>query len=329
MQNRIVITYYNNCILCLYFEEEILWDMALFPIEEERLKSVYIGKVKNIITNIGAAFVDIAPGKSCYLSLDNIGELTVLNRKREKNDLKQGDEVLVQLIKGGVKTKAPVCSGKLRLNEEIKKQVLAIAPSRSCYSVLYYGKPAYIEFISKFDIKSLDKITCADENIFDEVMGYTDRAAPNHKDKVVAYEDDFSLNKLYKVDTIMEEVFSKRVWLKSGANIVIDYTEAMTVIDVNTAKSIRNKSDEHILNINMEAAKEIFRQLRLRNLSGMILIDFINDIPEGTDKLTEYIKDLASKEAVKTEFIDITGLGIVELTRAKKYKTINETLRDR
>lgn len=301
--------------------------MSLFSSEEERLKSVYIGKVKNIVTNIGAAFVDIAPGKSCYLKLEDVGSITVLNRKREKPDLKQGDEILVQIIKGGMKNKAPVCTGNIRLKDDIRKQVMAIAPSRSCYSVLYYGKPAYIDFLSKFDIKKLDKITCADENIYDEVMGYVDNTCKECKDKVAAYEDDFPLNKLYKIETLIEEVQTKRIWLKSGANIVIDYTEAMTVIDVNTAKSIGSKQDLHILNTNIEAANEAFRQIRLRSLSGMILIDFINDDVEETEKLIEHIKALVKMEAVKTEFIDITGLGIVELTRAKKYPRITEALK--
>ena len=303
-------------------------DLGLYPVDAERLKSVYIGKVKNIVKNIDAAFVDIAPGKSCFLSLQECADLIVLNRERKQVDLHQGDEVLVQVIKGAVKSKAPVVTGRLRLPKDIKDQVIAKASTRACYSVLYSGKPEYLTFFDRQDLDNIDKITCGDEDIYDEVMGYID--AKKHEDdlksRVSAYNDDYPLNKLYKLDTLMDELASKQVWLKSGANIVIEYTEAMTVIDVNTAKSIRDKTEDHILDTNTEAAGERFRQIKLRNLSGMILIDFINDSEENTNKLTEYVNELATKDYIPCRYIDITGLGIVELTRAKRNQPLHEVL---
>ena len=326
---NIVITTYEDKLLCIYESGGRVDDLAVYSVNEERLKSVYIGKVKNIIKNIGAAFVEIAPGKTCFLSLDECSDLLVLNRKRTTSDLHQGDEVLVQIIKGAIKTKAPVVTGRLRLPKDIKEDVLSKANTRSCFSVLYSGRPEYLSFLDRFEINSLDRITCADINVYDEVMGYVDSKGLSDEVKSIInlYSDDYPLNKLYKIESLIDEVLSKKVWLKSGANLVIEYTEAMTVIDVNTAKSIRDKGSSHILDTNIEAALEIFRQIRLRNISGMILIDFINDNESETEILINKVKDLASADYIKCEYIDITGLGIVELTRAKRNRPVFEILK--
>ena len=110
--------------------------------------------------------------------------------------------------------------------------------------------------------------------------------------------------------------------------MIIEQLESFNAIDVNSGKAIDKKKDS-ISKINYEAADEIFRQIRLRNLSGMILIDFINmKSSEDTEKLCSYVRALARKEPVHTEFIDITGLGIIELTRSKNDKTLKEVLQN-
>jgi len=323
MNSNIVIANYKNCILCMKFSSGILDEIGLYPLEGEHIKSVYIGKVKNIVKNINAAFIDIAPGLTCYLNLNECKHLHVTNRIRSENDLRQGDELLVQLIKAPVKSKNPVCSGYINLPKEIRDDIFKKAATRTCYSVLYSGKAAYLEFFNRFNLNDIEKITCEGSDIYDEVRGFL---ANDYTDKIALYNDDYPLNKLYKFDSLLGELTGKTVWLKSGANIVIEYTEAMTVIDVNTAKSIRDKANNHILDTNLEAASEIFRQIRLRNLSGMILIDFINDSEDNTKLLIDRIIELSALDHNKCEYIDITGLGIVELTRKKKSRPIYELI---
>jgi ribonuclease G len=131
---------------------------------------------------------------------------------------------------------------------------------------------------------------------------------------------------IYSVKNDIEKLLMNRVWLKSGAFLIIEQLESFNAIDVNTGKAIAGKSDI-TKKINFEAADEIFRQIRLRNLSGMILIDFINmRSSEDTDRLCDHVSKLCRKEPVHTEFIDITGLGIVELTRNKNEKSLKEIL---
>ena len=121
----------------------------------------------------------------------------------------------------------------------------------------------------------------------------------------------------------------KRVWLNSGAYLVIEPTEALTVIDVNTGKAI-NKKDmhSHIYAINREAAAEAARQIRLRNLSGIILIDFIN-MPnrEDKDELMKYLKGLLEEDPTQTTLVGISKLDLVEITRQKVRKPLHETFR--
>ena len=133
---------------------------------------------------------------------------------------------------------------------------------------------------------------------------------------------------VYSIKQDIEKLLHNKVWLKSGGFLIIEQLESFNAIDVNSGKAVDKKKDS-FLKINYEAADEIFRQIRLRNLSGMILIDFINmKSKEDTDKLCSYVKTLARKETVHTEFIDITGLGIIELTRNKNDKTLKEVLQN-
>ena len=131
---------------------------------------------------------------------------------------------------------------------------------------------------------------------------------------------------IYSIDNDLKKLLANRVWLKSGAFLIIEQLESFNAIDVNTGKAIAGKNDI-IKKINFEAAEEIFRQIRLRNLSGMILIDFINmKSTEDESELCEFVRNLCRKESIHTEFIDITGLGIIELIRTKNEKSLKEIL---
>lgn len=143
-----------------------------------------------------------------------------------------------------------------------------------------------------------------------------------HENSIEAryYEDKLlPLYKLYSIESVLEQIQSKRVWLKSGGYLVIEYTEAMTVIDVNTGKCEKGKNKENtILNINLEAATEAMRQLRLRNISGIIIIDFIDmKSDENKQKLLKHLRDEASKDLIKTSVMGMTRLNLVEITRKK------------
>ena len=136
----------------------------------------------------------------------------------------------------------------------------------------------------------------------------------------IFYEDALlPLYKLYSIESLLNDIKSRKIWLKSGAYLVIDYTEAMTVIDVNTGKCDKGKNKAAtILKINLEAAVEAMRQLRLRNISGIVIIDFI-DMTDTSykEQLLSTLKQEAMKDTIKTSIMGMTRLNLVEITRMK------------
>lgn len=127
-----------------------------------------------------------------------------------------------------------------------------------------------------------------------------------------------------------ENALSERVWLKSGAYLVIQPTEALTVVDVNTGKNVAKKEmQENFLRVNKEAAEEIARQLRLRNLSGWILVDFINLTSKSAEEeLLKTFRAALQKDPVPAQLIDMTALGLVEVTRKKIKRPLHEIFPD-
>lgn len=142
------------------------------------------------------------------------------------------------------------------------------------------------------------------------------------------YDDPMlSLSKLYNLDSKIDEAFGERVWLKSGAYLIIQPTEALTVIDVNSGKfeARKGNDDQTAWKVNTEAAVEIARQLRLRNLSGIIVVDFINmRAEESRAGLLRQMKGLVQDDRIRTNVVDMTPLGLVEITRKKIMKPLWE-----
>lgn len=207
---------------------------------------------------------------------------------------------------------------------EQKKKVLGEASYRTCFSCLFRPQEGYITDVRDAYEVSFDKII-TDNTVFYERI----KEEFPTLEKVELYRDSrISLEKLYSVETRLKEALSEKVWLKNGAYLIIQQTEALTVIDVNSGKmQKKNPGDNIYLEINKEAAKEIALQMKLRNLSGIIIIDFISqDTKEQDQELLTYLSRLVKKDAVKTNVIDMTPLGLVEVTRKKIQKSLKEQI---
>lgn len=196
---------------------------------------------------------------------------------------------------------------------------------QTAFAVLEKPEVPYIQKLKSADLLALDGVFTDEEDIFAEI----ENKLPYLKDKglLKLYQDDkVSLGTLYNFRGSVDKLVEKRVWLKSGANIIIEQLETMTVIDINSGKNI-SKNETSILEINKEAAVEIARQLRLRNISGMIIIDFINMKSKiHMDELVAVLKEQIKKDSVTCTFMDVTKLGLVELTRKKTYKSLKEMI---
>ena len=135
---------------------------------------------------------------------------------------------------------------------------------------------------------------------------------------------------VYNIDRELRHALSQKVWLKSGGYLIIQPTEALVVIDVNSGKAISKKkmSQTGFLNINKEAALEIAHQIRLRNLSGMIVVDFIDMKGEEIkQELLDFFSKELEKDRIPTKLVDMTRLGLVEITRKKVRKPLHEQMR--
>ena len=156
-----------------------------------------------------------------------------------------------------------------------------------------------------------------------------DTLSPELAGRIALYEEKTPLFDVYRVDTLLEKGLQRHVWLKSGGFLVIDHTEALTVIDVNTGKFVGSKNlDDTVYKINCEAAHEIVRQLRLRDMGGIVVIDFIDMETEGhREGLLALLRQLLKKDRTKTNLVGLTGLGLVEMTRKKIHQPIHTLLK--
>ncbi len=215
-----------------------------------------------------------------------------------------------------------------QLQEEYR-QILEKARYRTCYSLLFRAEPEYVKSIRSCPAGSLEEIVTDDREVYEDLQRYLARCNSEQQCPIRFYEDPMiSLSSLYALETVMDQACQKRVWLKSGGYLVIEPTEAMVVIDVNTGKYAGNKNQaETIRMTNLEAAEEISRQLRLRNLSGIIMVDFIDmKLQEDKLQLLEALRACVRPDPIKTTVVDMTALNLVEITRKKEKKPLWEQL---
>lgn len=205
--------------------------------------------------------------------------------------------------------------------------ILQYAASRTAYSTLYCPAPGYITQLRDLYTSEYQRILTDDEDIYSVLKNYIEENTPEDLPKLSFFEKhSMSLLNFYRLGEKIEEALSKNVWLKCGGYLVIEPTESLTAIDINTGKCVFKKDKEQtIFTVNLEAAAEIARQLRIRNLSGMILVDFINMKEEAHNQaLLKALRDCVSSDPVQTTVIDMTPLGLVEITRKKINKTLRE-----
>lgn len=394
---QLLITRHGQKIVSSLFEQNTMIQVHVEQAQSTSLLgNVYVGKVKNIVKNINAAFVEIADGQMCYLALEEARTPIFCNAK--KNDkICIGDELIVQVSKDAIKTKNPSVttklqfagkyvvlthgdtrisiSSKIRENEdrlrlqklvkdavgkktafgmivrtnallaeetlvetEIKalvsvyQEILQTGIYKNSFSQLYQAPNGYLCDIRDGYEEEIEKIITDDDEIYQQIEGYLSKYQPQDLEKLQKYEDKMiTLNHLYGVETKIEKAMQERVWLKSGGYLVIQLTEALTVIDVNTGKAIEGKkaAQKHFSKINLEAAVEIAKQIRLRNLSGILIIDFIDmEQKEAKKELIACLEREIKKDPIKTVFVDMTKLHLVELTRKKVRKPLHEQWRD-
>lgn len=417
-RGKLIITEYGNQFLVCLVNQNRLLDVQNFsrkifpgkmPEKEDvgsAIGSVFLGKVKNVVSNLSACFVEIANKELTFLPLSETEAYYPVNRAFDGRIL-QGDELPVQIIRQAQKgkqasvttrisytgqflvlTAGTFCvtySKKLSNTEREKLEALRAlleaeteafrqqsapktspsygiivrtqaaeasqeailqefhslrqqfeqlyknAACRTCFSCLREAQNPWEIAFSHFSPAEYAEAVIDEERLNPADAATISSYFEKKQIPFRFYRDPaYSLFRLYSLESRLKEAVSRRVWLKSGGYLILDVTEALTVIDVNSGKygSKKSNPEDTFRMINLEAAQEIALQLRLRNLSGIIIIDFINLCSrEEREELLETMKVLVKTDKVPTRVVDITPLGLMELTRKKINKPLGEVLK--
>lgn len=281
---------------------------------------------------VGSSELTLRGDYSVVHTGSQIGVSGKINSKKLRDDLKKlARETLPESMGCIIRTNAADTDPdtiKKELNDLAGRlaQILRAATTRKCFSCLFRNPPEYIENITLIGSQKIDEFVTDDPDIFNAFREYSDKKELSDINAVLYSDDSCPLSAIYNLKKEVEGALKERVWLKSGAYLIIQQTEAMVVVDVNTGKSVSGKDmAQHMLKVNTEAAIETCRQLRLRNLSGIIVIDFINmKNPDDIYKIRDVLIKELSDDPIPAKYVDITKLGLIELTRKKLKRPLHE-----
>ena len=357
--------------------------------------NVYVGRVRNVLPGMEAAFVDFGEAKNGVLYAGDIQHDPTKHGKRRpriEEALSKGDEVLVQVVKDAMGEKGARLTNQISLpgrylvlvpNSDVQgiSRRLPDDDRQRLRDIIRDAKPDGYGVIvrtaaaaaSKNEIRTdIERLTRTWEGIqgsgnggnsprtvyqepalllrvlrehytpefrrlmiddpesYEAVIEYLKEIDSDLIRTVQLYEDTLPLFERFHVEDQLRKALDRKVWLPSGGHLVIDRTEALTVIDVNTGKFVGSSSlEETVLQNNLEAAEEIGRQLRLRDIGGIIVIDFI-DMETETNQLAllRRLRETLAKDKTRTQVFDVSNLGLVEMTRKNVSEGLLETFSD-
>lgn len=372
--------------------------------EERVVGSIYKGIVQNVLPGMDAAFVDIGLERNSFLYVADIlaeddtnGETPAslkrsdLRRRKIKDLLKHGQEIMVQVIKGPRGTKGARVSSRVtmpgryvvlmpmgnhlgisrkiekktererlrKIGEKIRPEGFGLILRTECEGRTEQELRADIKFLVNSWQKvvenskrlrapacvyrdqsllyrtlrdmvtdDVDRIVIDDPDEFEKVHAVAEVVMPSLKERIALYDGEAPIFDYYGIEKDLDKLLKHKVWLKSGAYLIIDETEAITSIDVNTGKHVgtTNLADT-ILRANMEAAEEVGRQLRLRDIGGIIVVDFI-DMTSAADrkKLLTHFQKVLTRDRARTRVGRISSLGLVEMTRKRTGESVTEAI---
>ena len=337
--------------------------------------NVYLGKVKNVLPGMEAAFVDFGEQKNGVLYVSDINRV---NNEKIENMIKIDQEIIVQVVKDAMGEKGARLTSQVsfpgrflvlipnsntkgisrRLSEEERGRLDSIIrqirpkgfgvivrtaaegatqdalkddierllrqwekvesnKNNSAPSLIHKEYDISIKVVREHLSSGYKKLLIDNEKIFNEIKDYLQDTSHELIDLIEEYNDELPLFDRYHIDDQVKKALDRKVWLPSGGHLVIDRTEALTVIDVNTGKFVGESSlNETVYKNNLEASEEIARQLRLRDIGGIIVIDFIdmNSIKKQQNLLNKFRGELA-KDKTRTQVFEVSRLGLVEMTR--------------
>ena len=350
--------------------------------------NVYVGKVRNVLPGMEAAFVDFGEGKNGVLyagDIDYDDADTKGKTRRVEAVLKPGDPVIVQVVKDAMGHKGARLTNQISLagrylvlapdanvrgisrrlpederrrlreivaeirpkdmgaivrtaaqgasKEDLKSDIDRLGAKWSdirakantpAPALIHEEPPLVLRVIREHFTKDFRRLLIDDPDTYDSVVSYLEGTEVNLTTRATLYEDELPIFERFHVEDQLRKALDRKVWLPSGGHIAIDRTEALTVIDVNTGRFVGHSNlEDTVLQNNLEAAEEIARQLRLRDIGGIIVIDFIDmEVARNQELVLLKFREQLAKDRMRTQVFEVSSLGLVEMTR----KNVSEGL---
>jgi ribonuclease E len=210
------------------------------------------------------------------------------------------------------------------------EQISKLASRAKAPALVYQEPPLVVRVIREEFTKEYRGVIIDDRELYEQVRSYVEAIAPELADRVEYYdpeEEGLPLYERFHVQEQLLKALDRKVWLPSGGSLIIEGTEALTVIDVNTGKNVgRSNLEETVFRNNLEAAEEVARQLRLRDIGGIIVVDFIDmEIAKNRDEVMRAFRAALARDKTRTQVFEISELGLVEMTRKRISEGLVET----
>ena len=201
------------------------------------------------------------------------------------------------------------------------------SPNAKSPSLIFRDDKLIVKVVRDYFKDDIEEILIDDNEIYQEAKEFIDAVIPDHASKVKFYDEEIPLFNRYQIESQIELAFQREISLNSGGSIVIDPTEAMTAIDVNSARSTKGKDiEETAYKTNLEAAREVARQLRLRDVGGLVVIDFIDMTNEDhQNKVESAFRKAVYSDRARVQISNISRFGLLEVSRQRLRPSLNES----
>jgi ribonuclease E len=323
----------RNAVL---YAGEVNWDLAGLDGQPRRIESalksgqsVLVQVTKDPLGHKGARLTSQISLPGRYLVYVPDGSMTGISRKlpdKERTRLKQILKKVMPENAGVIVRTAAEGAAEEELAHDVSRlaaqwENIQRQSKTASAPALLYGEPDLtIRVVRDIFNEDFSKLVIQGEESWDTVQEYMGYVAPHLADRLEQWDEDEDVFTAYRVDEQISKAMDRKVWLPSGGSLVIDRTEAMTVVDVNTGKYTGHGGnlEETVTRNNLEAAEEIVHQLRLRDIGGIIVIDFIDMVLENNrDLVLRRLLECLSRDRTKHQVAEVTSLGLVQMTRKR------------
>lgn len=331
----------RNAVL---YAGEVNWDASGLEGQAKRIETAFktgdpvlVQVTKDPIGHKGARLTAqiSMPGRFVVYVPD--GSMTGISRKlpeKERNRLKQVLRAVLPEEAGVIVRTAAEGAAEEDLQKDVARliaqweDVAAKAKTANAPSLLYGEPDLAIRVVRDIFNEDFNELVIAGDNIFETIEQYLTFVAPDLAPRMRKWAENKDLFAKYRIDEQLAKALDRKVWLPSGGSLVIDRTEAMTVVDVNTGKFVGEGGnlEQTVTRNNLEAAEEIVRQLRLRDIGGIIVVDFIDMVLESNrDLVLRRLIESLSRDRTKHQVAEVTSLGLVQMTRKRIGQGLLET----